>query len=360
MAASSVALRRALVDRLSFGFDWGLGMAPSTTGGLVAVDRCSSEAAAAASVGVAGLAGCRGGGVGGRAAFAPAGDRSASRGPIPGPPAVGDCLLDPTVIASQALIGPAPKHPWLRTGPCQGRRFGEVAAVLTKHDLPAPTPSSSQPDTGPNSGNDTEVLDPYEPPCFDAVTVWVGPPSPAGPQIFDRWLTDSFTVGVVLSGPNQIQNAAGQDWVACIGAGINWGTAIPDAAGAIGHDAIGYDATIHGMFSPGPPPSTFALCTPTTDNQEPVACTTAHRVERFGAMNTEHAVTEADRRGCQTLVRHLTGMPDPTAGGKLTITVDDYAAPTGYHFLHCLIVTVSPHQLTGPLLGLADRPAPVS
>ncbi len=283
----------------------------------------------------------------------------ASRAPIPGPPAVGDCLLDPAVITAQSLIVAGSKPSWLRTGPCQGQRFGEVTAVLSDKDLP-PSPASSSSTNGNNS-NGVTVPDPYRDLCRIAVTAWIGLPTPDTP-IVDRWLPDP-AVGVVLSGPNPIQRAAGQDWTACIIAVNKWQTSIPDAAvnGTSGRATAGYDSTTRTMFNPGPPLPAFAYCVPNLDNPEPVPCTTAHTVELIGTETTDHPTTEADRRGCHTLTQQLTAMPDPTAAGKLTLTTIDDPAPTAsQHFLTCLISTTGQHQLTGPLLGLKNKPIPIT
>ena len=283
----------------------------------------------------------------------------ASRAPIPGPPAVGDCLLDPAVITAQSLIVAGSKPSWLRTGPCQGQRFGEVTAVLSDKDLP-PSPASSSSTNGNNS-NGVTVPDPYRDLCRIAVTAWIGLPTPDTP-IVDRWLPDP-AVGVVLSGPNPIQRAAGQDWTACIIAVNKWQTSIPDAAvnGTSGRATASYDSTTRAMFNPGPPLPAFAYCVPNRDNPEPVPCTTAHTVEVIGTETTNHPATAADRRGCHTLTQQLTAMPDPTAAGKLTISTTDDQAPTGpRHFLTCLISTTGQHQLTGPLLGLKNRPIPIT
>ncbi len=139
---------------------------------------------------------------------------SAARGTVPGPPAVGDCLLDPTVPGQARSTPPTLTHPWLRTGPCQGRRFGEVAAILTAGDLPIPSaPSESGTGTGTGT-DDLRVSDRYSRPCWAAVTAWLGLPTPGGTPIKDRWEPDPLIAGVMLSGPSQIQRAAGQDWVA--------------------------------------------------------------------------------------------------------------------------------------------------
>lgn len=277
---------------------------------------------------------------------------SASRGPIPRPPAVGDCLADPTISGQQQLPRTTPTYPWLRTGPCQGRRFGEVAAVLTEHDLP-PTPTSSDPiDTARPLGGD-----PYNDLCWTAATVWLGLPTPNGFPVPDRWMPDLQAVDVALSGPNQVQRASGQNWVACIALGKRW-TAATDAAS---YDAIGYDTTARNTFTTGPPLPVFAYCQPTAENSAPLSCSTPHAAERFGSTFSDRSSTEQHRRDCLALAQRLTGMPDPTAGGRLTsLVVDSADDGNGGHFLECVMVAVSPHQLTGPLLGLTDRPVPIT
>lgn len=285
---------------------------------------------------------------------------SAVRGTVPGPPAVGDCLLDPTALGQGGSTPPAAAHPWLRTGPCQGRRFGEVAAVLTAGDLPTPS-APSESGSGSGSG-DLTVSDRYSRPCWAAVTGWLGLPTPGGPPIKDRWEPDPLIAGVVLSGPSQIQRAAGQDWVACIAAGKDSAGAGPGIVDD-SSDAMGYDTTARDTFDPGPPLPIFASCYLRAEHAgdyEVVVCATAHPVELLESMVSDRPVTDQDRRGCRAVARQLTGMPDPTAGGKLSTIVDDAQAPGGPHFLSCLMVTVGAHQLTGPLLGLKDGPVPLA
>lgn len=106
---------------------------------------------------------------------------SASRGPIPGPPAVGDCLLDPTSIQQHFQVTDL-TYPWLRTGPCQGRRFGEVVAVLTKPDLPQSSTSTYA------EGDPSAEL------CRAAIAGWLGLPTPGGIPVFGRWVPDLLAV----------------------------------------------------------------------------------------------------------------------------------------------------------------------
>ena len=272
---------------------------------------------------------------------------SASRGPVPDPPAVGDCLLDPTVIGQQHFEGTTLIHPWLRTGPCRGRRFGEVAALLTPPDLPR-APVSTGPST--HATGSPIVRDPYIEPCGVAMSVWVG--LPTGDRVVGQWSSDQLTVALVLSGPSQLQRGSGQDWTACI--------AVAGGGPGASNTTAGYDSTAHSMINPGPPLPVFAVCMPAVGDEQ-VPCTTAHTAELLGSIVSPRGVTEQDRRGCRALAQQLTGMPDPTAGGRITVSVaDSGGAIDGRHALYCWMVTVSPHQLTGPLLGLSDRPIPIT
>lgn len=264
-----------------------------------------------------------------------------AREPIPGPPAVGDCLLDPT-STQQHSQGDGLVYPWLRTGPCRGRRFGEVAGVLTKQDLLQPPASTS-----PNN-------DPYSAPCRAAVAGWLRMPTPGGVPVFGRWAPDLLAVATVLSGPSQLQRRSGQDWLACIAAA--------GGGGPGGTATAGYGATARDTFGgPGLPLPVFAYCMPTVNNFAMVHCSSPHSAERFGSTLSDHGPTETDRLDCQALVQRLTGMTDPTASGLLTaVAVESGNRTADHHFLECLTVTVSPHYLIGPLLGLASRPVPIS
>jgi len=289
---------------------------------------------------------------------------NASRGSIPDPPAVGDCLLDPTVIGPQPQTSSATSSPfpWLRTGPCQGRRFGEVTAVVTPHLPPAPSQppgtASVVPSSGTTGGDNRAAppMNPYYVSCVQAVGSWLGLPAFDGkPPSDGRWTPDQSMVDVLVSGPSQVQRASGQQWAACI-------AVVADAAPG-GTPVVGFDSSTRGTFDPGPALPVLAYCAPADNTDQQLPCTTRHTAERFGftlkAPNS--AVTEQDRRGCGALIQRLTGMPDLTAGGRLTLTVvDSRSQIEDQHVWACLLVTVGPHHLTGPLLGLQNRPAPLT
>ncbi len=70
---------------------------------------------------------------------------------------------------------------------------------------------------------------------------------------------------------------------------------------------------------------------------------------------------------CRELVRQLTGIPDPTAGGALDVQADSQddsqAATTSaqipaHSFLRCAITTAGHRKLGGSLLALGRQPIP--
>lgn len=279
---------------------------------------------------------------------------SSSRGPIPGPPTVGDCLLDPTVIGQQQFMGLSPQHPWLHIGPCKQLRFGEVAAVLTDRDLPPhPTSSGAKGTNDSSKGPSKLITDPYADLCEAAVVVWLGLPTPAGMPALGRWAPDVAVTGSILSGPSQVQHNFGQDWVACVAVvgGLQGGST-----------TIGYQSSAFRTFNSGSPLSVFAFCASAEKDFEQVSCTKQHTAERFGSMLSTHLSTDADRRSCQSLVQRLTGMSDPTAGGKLVAIVvnSGYEPKKGQREQDCMMTTVAHHRLTGPLLGLSGQPIPIT
>lgn len=280
--------------------------------------------------------------------------------PIPGPPAVGDCLQVREDNTDSWNSNTDPVYPVQRFAACQAGRFGEVVAIIP--DARVADRSIARPPSP-----DRSVLndDPNATTCRDAVWRYVGLEVTAEhrPVLAADWQPVAV-VGIAPSAPSAIQQAAGQRWVACV-------LFAGDRTGA----SVLYTGSAMGSFTNGKVPSAFALCLDSADiqNAGPVACGRPHPVEAFGATSTDKSgLTQASlNRSCLRLAHQLTGMSDPTAGGTLLVTavavheaVDGTAveglgsATDDTGFAACLTAAQTGKTLAGTLLGLGARPIP--
>uniref|UniRef100_UPI003B3AC733 hypothetical protein n=1 Tax=Nakamurella sp. TaxID=1869182 RepID=UPI003B3AC733 len=169
---------------------------------------------------------------------------TAVAGPPPGPPAAGDCLLEDPWLADEAgrTSGPLPA---LRVAPCTGTRYGEVVSVGAGTDL-------------------TEMWDDGSwQQCWNAIDSYLGLPPSLGSNP-DRYPMSSASP--TLIGPDERQQAAGQDWSACVVGMPPDG--VSDAAGQLEGSLRGSWNTADG--------ARFAMCLDDPGSQEPVSCGGPH------------------------------------------------------------------------------------
>lgn len=272
--------------------------------------------------------------------------------PVAGAPVVGDCLVQPVsrvgVLTSQAN---QPVFPHFVLGSCSGRHDGEVIAVVD-HRFAVPPDART-------------AFDPYEQWCDPALSTWTGVP-PDGHD--DGWVLEyraQKTVSLQFAGPDPRQLAAGQQWVACI--------AVPQVTDALGGTSTPYLGSIRNGYTMSPPPPAFSSCwqQPQSGYDPLLAfdCTSAHRVEVVGhrivgKVDGGAPIASAEeRRSCLAFAADVTGMGDPTAGGRLLIGVQIAAVadqdPSSGLDAWCVISAGAGHQLVGPLLGLREGSVPL-
>ena len=267
-------------------------------------------------------------------------------GPIPGPPALGACVIRP--VSTTTSYDPDSgiiTYPVPAIGGC-ARHFGEVTAILAGA-------------LGYLLDLDQPYSDPHEPAarCSAETDSYLGRTPDRSAETGGWQQTLNFTV--VPGAPTASEQAMGQDWVACI--------AVPGG----GYDT--YDRTMRDVVRTGAYPPQLATCTDvmaSSHSRSTVDCRTPHNSEQFAVLFT--ADPDPERAGreteCSGLVRAMTGMSDPTAGGRLRIDVDserldappDSASGAGdQQLLTCQAVAVGSAHLVGPLLGLGDLPIPM-
>ena len=214
--------------------------------------------------------------------------------PVRPVPRVGDCQLDATVsftgfdLPSRALA------------PCAGRRAGEVTVVFPDYaragvvvpGSPAPVDRCRQERAG-----------------------YVGLPAEPPP---DEW-SYPVDLGADLVGPDARQRAAGQVWAACVVYPLGPTGETPGFAGPA-RDI---------MLRRGPDSAALSWCA-----DDPVGpridCLTPHRVEVLGTTIAPAGTAEDELQpSCRDQIGALTGLPDPTADGALTVVGGMFAAPRG-------------------------------
>jgi len=265
----------------------------------------------------------------------------------PGPPSVGDCLGQFTGFEypEEAPVVP-----------CDQPHFAEVAAVRPRA-LPEVASAGSYDD--PNSPNNA---------CPREISRFLG--------IAERASTSELAwqptaeVRAALIQPNELERKLGSAWVVC--------------AAAVGGPDLPfqpYDGTLRDAASTGHYPSTLGTCPASPEqlslNQN---CDRPHDRESFGTLTMEKKISDvtAATASCAELVKRATGLSDPTAGGRMTVSVvrDQTAvryvvempdapggatiyAPTPGYSYYCLVRTTGKYDLTGPLLGLQGAPIPL-
>ena len=263
--------------------------------------------------------------------------------PAPGAPTVGDCILQP-FADGDGWSDPGGVYPPLRTGVCAGRRYGEVVAVVAD----GLTNYSAASQTAANPSNGIQDTNPLVNTCGNKIAEYVGivPTRGTVPALFQIWYPPGVPATAVI-GPSARRKAAGQTWLAC---SYRFPTT---QAGS---------ASLKSEFTNGTVPGVFARCRtsvdPTYPTYAPVACDLAHPVEEFG-VETKPATAAQRESTCDQLVHRLTGMADPTDGGRLQIRV--LMTPQvlkAAEPIYCVLAAAGSRALDGPLLGLGSGPVP--
>lgn len=264
---------------------------------------------------------------------------------FPDPPVAGDCLLAPFPIDVRSGVPPEIAVTVTRFGSCAGSIAGEVVAVW-------PNESSAQAAaTSRRAG-----------PCYQATATYAGlestrrstdlpgAPSP-GPV---RWKpTIGFEPYHVI--PSREERSAGRSWVACL--------AVPTGRPT-------YRGTLSDAFTTGSLPAEFGLCWEGDDIDRlpaPVPCTEPHTAELLATgwiRDRLAAPTELLDAACPAMAARLMRTDDPTRGGQLQIVSDRFTADVFSRSdapltIGCVVSAAGSQLLTGTLIGLGDRPAPL-
>lgn len=274
---------------------------------------------------------------------------------VPSPPAVGDCVtsLSPTPVIDQQSTDGAPiTYPDATYGPCSGIVLGEVMSLDVSVHPPQSTTVAGylrvEAACGLDQVNYVGSIGP-----FDPATILT-------PGI--AWRASAFVDSVPV-GPGPLQRAAGQTWTACVGA---TSTRTP------------YRGRILNALSSGTLPPTYAVCWKSlrvsTDQQvddQLTSCAARHPIEILATTEIIDPTTTTTQvlRSCLGLAGRAMRTSDPTRGGILRIAVysmDGYSVRplTSVALLAgsvgCIASVAPPLGLVGTLIGLGDKPAPVT
>jgi hypothetical protein len=213
-------------------------------------------------------------------------------------------------------------------------RFGEVAEVIPADEAKA---------LASRGGNGSAI----DWRCIDAVFRYVGLASGGAIPMFRSW-RPAAGPGVLVSGPSQLQASAGQKWAACIALVEG-----PDG------QSLHYERPLKNMFAAGHLTSALSVCDPTVNLVGD--CGRPHEEEMLADAAGTPRSAAALTSSCLALAKAFTGMPDPTAAGRLKVyvtTPPENAAESG-PVPQCVIASTNKNRkLAGPLIGLGTKPVP--
>jgi hypothetical protein len=284
--------------------------------------------------------------------------------PVSGAPAVGECVpvrgttpWNPEEVGIHESGTDQYVYPQLVIGPCEGVRYGEVAAVIADPAKPSVTVGAD--------GTITELMDPNMDDCSLAALTYIG--SPSGGRRLVQALSFWYVlpaVDSVASRPSVRQETAGQHWLACIvflRQDTDGGGELPAAYGLPLRDALttGYDRDQLGT----------CVADVAVNDSVPIVCGDPHRAEIFGVGSTGKAAISRARLGvsCGRLISRLTRLSDITAGGALAVhlqvtdgkggSVTAAQIPANSQAV-CGISATGDRKLAGSLVAIGADPIP--
>lgn len=226
--------------------------------------------------------------------------------PVPGPPNVGACVTSVPPVdlftdsGSKYLILPV-----LQYGTCVANHYGEITAVL-QH-----LPLQKNPSASPLEGPGYELLNR----CPSASLEYLGLADPAAGNATDpaAWVP-ALNANFVFAGPDPRQKAAGQNWGACVLV-ANPGT---------NNAAVSFAGPLQNAVASARLPALFGSCSANLSVlSAPESCSDWHTDQILGQadLTTSDSSPAVRLATCRNIALRVTGMPDPTAGGRLQVEV---------------------------------------
>jgi len=290
--------------------------------------------------------------------------------PVPGPPAVGDCVTDPIDPGWNNLgVRSVPAgttvstytYPQVAISHCQVSRYGEITEVIANPTKPVVTT------TGDGSGSSMDVTDSNMDTCQSAGYRYVGIATTGNSvaPLLARWYPQLFT-DTAASTPSIRQQVAGQHWLACIV--YLHGFTDP----GLFAEQERYDSSLRNAFLTGAERNRTGLCVAGANLDQGksglIGCGTDHQSEIFGSGATDdHPMARTDlQRSCRQVVARLTNLQDVTAAGLTVqmLATDRYQAPItsasipANTILSCGVTSTHYRSLAGSLLAIGSQPIP--
>jgi hypothetical protein len=264
---------------------------------------------------------------------------------FPAPPAVGDCVRPPLpeATANNRTRGQIAVTA-VRFGPCTGYVAGEVVSVGDANSIA----------TAPDSPYSRDR-------CSSDIAAYAGLQTSRRPDTIRegsnssiQW-TPTFAGESLLIVPSSAERNAGQRWVACL--------AVPVVQQP-------YQGSLRGGYTTGLPDQ-FGLCWTAVDLSLKAAlipCSESHPAELLatGWIASRSALSiDEITASCVEVAAEVMKTPDPTHDGKVRVVLDAVrqgwaATPDAPLTVGCLLTSSDTHQLTGTVIGLGDRPVPLT
>ena len=276
---------------------------------------------------------------------------------MPGPPSIGDCVVDPLSSASDGDLSAtltvgdtvSPVYAQQQIRRCTGTRYGEVVAVVTH-------PQRAVVAQGSDGG--AYLADPNRKTCDLRGSAYLG---------LDRTSTGwrpALMMTTTLSGPSPLQEGAGQRWAVCIAA-----PAVDTAADPTSQQ---YASTIRNAVHTGRQRNRLGSCLADVQSNSGfggVSCVHPHGFEVLasGASGSSAVPRSELEQRCRQAAREVTGIADLSAAGALTTQIlvqfGSSTIVTGSLIpadsaVTCGIATTGNRKLAGSLLALGHQPIP--
>jgi hypothetical protein len=266
---------------------------------------------------------------------------------FPAPPQVGDCVVPPFPADNVVdRLDPEVRVTAIKFGPCTGAKFGEVVALSDANTI------GRENSRIPSRGVCSRQIAEYAGLTTSPGSVALPGESTSGPM---AWMPTIGSESYLIV-PSLREQSAGHNWVACLAAATNQHS---------------YQGSLRAAYTTGALPDQFGLCWTGADlDLIPglLACDQPHAAELLATgwigdrSQMPRSAVDAD---CRQMAGLIMRTGDPTRGGAITVVLDPVrldgaTRPTDPLTVGCLVTASGTARLTGTVIGLGDRPAPVT
>ncbi len=281
--------------------------------------------------------------------------------PVPGPPKVGDCVIDSVKSPWQGSGAGAHQtyaNPSQRTEPCAGLRYGEITSMIS--DPTTPTVSRNF------DGSISSITDLNTDKCYRSNAEYLGLPmdgaTPKG--IFQYWFPN-LMAGAAAAAPTGRQLAVGQHWLACVVYLLVDSTLPADIS-------LRYSHSLRNAVVTGIERDQLGVCLLAGDwsaGSQLGGCRSPHTTEVFAYGNTgpRSVARTALVASCTQLVRRFLRRKDETDAERLHVQIsvtDDTGLELEGGILPansqagCAVTANGSRRLNGSLLAIGEGPIP--